>query len=94
MPIGARRKRFELWIEGEILTRFRQQIVDVDLGVAEVFGALLARDRKAGRTTSPLDLLIAATASARGLVVATRNTRDFAHLEIDVVNPWAEGAMS
>lgn len=94
MPAGARRRRFEHWIEHEILIRFRHQIVEVDLDVAEAFGVLLARDRMGGRSTSPLDLLIAATASARALAVATRNIRDFAHLDIELVNPWTEGAGS
>ena len=90
MAMGARRTRFEHWIEREMLIRFRRHIVAVDLGVAEVFGVFLAEDRKRGRTTSPLDLLIAATASARTLVVVTRNTRDFEHLDIDLVDPWKD----
>lgn len=90
MAMGARRTRFEHWIGHEMLTWFRRHIVAVDLGVAEVFGVFLAEDRKRGRTTSPLDLLIAATASARTLVVVTRNTRDFEHLDIDLVDPWKD----
>jgi len=87
MPMGARRRRFEQWIEREVHIRFQSNTVEVDLGVADAFGVFLAEDRKKGRTTSPLDLLIAATASARTLVVVTRNTRDFEHLDIDLVNP-------
>jgi len=90
MPMGARRRRFEQWIEREVHIRFQSNIVEVDLGVADAFGVFLAEDRKKGRTTSPLDLLIAATASARTLVVVTRNTRDFEHLDIDLVNPWKD----
>jgi len=90
MPMGARRRRFEQWIEREVHIRFQSNIVEVDLGVADAFGVFLAEDRKRGRTTSPLDLLIAATASARTLVVVTRNTRDFEHLDIDLVDPWKD----
>lgn len=90
MPMGARRRRFEQWIEREVHIRFQSNIVEVDLGVADAFGVFLAEDRKRGRTMSPLDLLIAATASARTLVVVTRNTRDFEHLDIDLVNPWKD----
>ena len=32
--------------------------------------------------------LIAGTANARDLVVATRNARDFAGLDVEVINPW------
>jgi hypothetical protein len=36
------------------------------------------------------DSFIAATASARGWTVATRNTRDFALLGVQTFNPWIE----
>jgi predicted nucleic acid-binding protein len=34
------------------------------------------------------DAMIAATARVHGLIVATRNERDFAQLEVRVVNPF------
>jgi predicted nucleic acid-binding protein len=34
------------------------------------------------------DALIAGTAAANDLVVATRNADDFAPLDIEVLNPW------
>ena len=36
------------------------------------------------------DVLIAATASAHGLVVVTRNVDDFALLGVGLVSPWDE----
>lgn len=94
MPEGGRRRHFEQWIEHQILRRFRSNIVDVDIGVGEQFGLYPAEDRKRGRSTSPLDLLIAATASARHFTVATRNTKDFEHLDVPIINPWTEEATS
>jgi len=94
MPPGARRRRFEEWIADDILNRFRPNILPIDLDVAEVFGRYIAEDRLKGRTTSPVDLLIAATAQAHGLTVVTRNTRDFDHLELSLLNPWSESAAS
>jgi predicted nucleic acid-binding protein len=35
-----------------------------------------------------VDALIAATAYAHGLTVATRNERDFLDLGVRVINPW------
>jgi predicted nucleic acid-binding protein len=35
------------------------------------------------------DAMIAATARVHGLTVATRNVRDFASLEVDLVNPFS-----
>jgi predicted nucleic acid-binding protein len=34
------------------------------------------------------DVLIAATASTRGLTVVTRNTADFERLGVALVDPW------
>lgn len=34
------------------------------------------------------DVMIAATARARGLIVATRNDRDFARFDVQIVNPF------
>ena len=36
------------------------------------------------------DALIAGTAKAHGLAVATRNVTDFDELDLDVTNPWEE----
>ena len=90
MPHGARRRRFEQWIAYDILQRFKPNILNVDLSVAESFGRYLAEDRLRGRTTSPVDLLIAATAKAHDLTLVTRNTRDFNHLGVKLLNPWIE----
>lgn len=43
-------------------------------------------DRKAASLSE--DAMIAATARVHGLVVATRNERDFAQLDVRVVNPF------
>ena len=42
-----------------------------------------------GTPIGAVDALIAATAARHGLVVATRDVRDFEHLEVDTVDPWA-----
>lgn len=34
--------------------------------------------------------MIAATALANGLIVVTRNTADFAHSGLQLINPWNE----
>lgn len=42
-----------------------------------------------GRLT--IDMMIAATAMANGLAVATRNEKDFIPLGVEVINPWEAG---
>lgn len=39
----------------------------------------------------PHDALIAATALAHGLTLVTRNTTDFAHMGVSLLNPWEFG---
>ena len=56
---------------------------------AIVCGALRANARAAGNNVGIQDLMIAATA-ASGLVVATRNARDFDGLGVPVHNPFEE----
>ncbi|MEJ7826521.1 MAG: PIN domain-containing protein [Solirubrobacteraceae bacterium] len=51
----------------------------IDGDVARAYGAILAAARAAGRRPRTADVLIAATATANGLPVYTRD-RDFEHL--------------
>jgi predicted nucleic acid-binding protein len=46
--------------------------------------------RKTGRTFSQPDLIIAATALEHGLTLVTRNVKDFAGLDVPILNPWDE----
>jgi predicted nucleic acid-binding protein len=39
---------------------------------------------------SQVDAMIAAIASSHRAAVATRNTADFQHCGIEVINPWTE----
>jgi predicted nucleic acid-binding protein len=48
----------------------------------------VARGKLEGRPVPVLDGFLAATAQVHGIVLATRNVRDFARLGIRLVNPW------
>ena len=56
-------------------------------------GRLLAFDgdarRGMGRPISQFDAQIAAIARSRGAILATRNSRDFEHCGIEIVDPWS-----
>ena len=62
---------------------FGDRILDFDAGAARIWGRLSARLGHSGA-----DLLIAATALARGAVVVTGNVADFAPTGVRVVNPF------
>ncbi len=73
--------------ESSIKGRFR--ILPVDSLVAGVFGELKAACRKQGLPLGDFDLLIAATARAHGLILATLNARHFQRIEGLEVEDWS-----
>jgi len=54
-------------------------------------GRLMAGARRAGRGLPVMDAWIAAAALRHGLILVTRNTRDFAGLELELHDPWISG---
>jgi predicted nucleic acid-binding protein len=87
MPIGRRKTDLSVAIE-DVRRRFRDLIVPVDDAVAQIAGKLRANEALAGFEPDGMDALIAACAIASSARLATRNTKDFQRMNIDLVNPW------
>ena len=75
-------------LQADILAAFGDRLLSLDQSGARWAAELRAQARRAGRAVDVGDALIAGTAKAHGLTVATRNTGDFEGLGIDIVNPW------
>ena len=88
LPQGPRRERLRLWLEVDLTDRFTGRILDIDRRVAEIWGIIMARGAAASVRLPSIDILIAATAERHGMVVATRNLRDFAFAAVASINPW------
>ncbi|MGO7493796.1 VapC toxin family PIN domain ribonuclease, partial [Rhizobium ruizarguesonis] len=58
--------------------------------VAITWGDLMGLAKRSGRGLSSMGGLIAATAIAHDLTLATRNIKDFESLGIELVDPWIE----
>jgi predicted nucleic acid-binding protein len=84
-PDQARELRH--WLETRLLPDFDQRILQIDVAVARRCAALHVPDPRPER-----DALIAATALVHGMTVVTRNTRDFAAMDVAMLNPWMHAA--
>ena len=85
LPAGSRRRRLERWFE-EGVKQIHCLPWEASQGLR--WAKLLADLRAAGRAMPVKDSLIAATALVHGLVVATRNARDFEKAGIRLADPW------
>jgi toxin FitB len=68
--------------------KFDGRIVAVDQTVAVLAGRLRAGEAQAGFQADGMDALIAACALVSSARLATRNTKDFARMGVELVNPW------
>ena len=68
---------------------FADRVLSFDSEAAREFARIIAARRKLGRPISQPDAQIAAIARNYGAVLATRNTGDFEHCGVKLVNPWA-----
>ncbi|MCL2875166.1 MAG: type II toxin-antitoxin system VapC family toxin [Betaproteobacteria bacterium] len=73
------------WLEVELRNWFVGRLLGIDEQVADRWGRVQA---SAGRALPVIDGLLAATALVHDLTLVTRNTKDFAGLGVQLVNPW------
>ena len=84
---AGKANELDLWLE-QLQTSFQSQILPVDITISQEWGRLSSL-----HTVPVIDGLLAATATAHRLVLVTRNTRDFADLGIQLLNPFEIGSL-
>ena len=87
LPRGRRRSRLSEAQSG-LLAAYESRILPLDTKGAEWAAQFRAEARRIGRPLDLGDALIAGTAKAHAMTLATRNVADFEHLDVDVINPW------
>jgi predicted nucleic acid-binding protein len=85
LPRGKKRARLERWFE---TVAERIDCLPWDATVSRRWAQLVADLRKFGAILPLLDSMIAATALAHGLTVATHNVRDFRRAGVPVIDPF------
>ena len=87
LPQGCRRDDLQQ-VLSDFITEFDDRILPLDRIEAEWAARLRAEAHLSGRVLHLGDALVAGTARAHGLSVATRNVKDFDGLDVNVANPW------
>lgn len=88
LPAGDRRTRLARALE-EMLADDFQDVLPFDSAAARIYADFAAHRRATGRPIAHADCQIAAVAYSTKATLATRNTRDFAGLALEVVDPFA-----
>lgn len=71
------------WLDSHVLPSFSDKILNIDVAVALRCAKLHIPNPRSER-----DALITATALVHGLIVVTRNIKDFKETGVELLNPW------
>lgn len=85
---GKRRRTLEDAFDAMLAEDFEGRILSFDEASAQEAGRIAAERRRMGRTIEIRDVQIAGVAVARKAAIATRNTRHFEGLGINLIDPW------
>ena len=88
LPPGRRRDRIAAEVDAVIREDFAGRVLPFDSTAAKAYGDIAAARRTLGRPILEADNQIAAIARVAGAAVATRDSADFEHCGISLVDPW------
>jgi toxin FitB len=85
---SQRKDSLQIWLTQILPTRFSGRILEIEVATMLLWGELVGRLEKQGRSLPVMDSLIAAIALQNSLSLVTRNENDFAGTGVEIVNPW------
>lgn len=88
LPQSKKRERILSWLETDLLARFEHRIMEIDTETMLIWGEMNAALQALGISIPVMDSLIAATCKTKKFTLVTRNTKDFLHLDIALVDPF------
>ena len=86
---GRRKRALEEAFSKTLEEDFEGRVVSFDEAAAQAAGRIAAERRRAGRTIEIRDVQIAGIAVVRKAAIATRNTRHFEGLGLELLDPWS-----
>jgi predicted nucleic acid-binding protein len=87
LPRGRKRAQLLHWFDSVVDTI---QCLPFDATTSRCWAKLIVDLKAKGKSMPVIESLIAATALTHGLILATRNVRDFQHTGIKIVDPFDE----
>ena len=88
LPEGRRRSALITSLDRIEVEEFGDRIVPFDRRAAHRHAEFRAKRKALGKPLSAMDAAIAAIASVHAMTLATRNVRDFAGLDVQVIDPF------
>ena len=91
MPEGSRKNRLFSYLINEVQSLY--EIIPFDSHAASIYSDISERLKAIGKPAQKFDLMIAASTIANGMILVTRNTKDFAEIrEVSslIVENWFE----
>jgi len=92
LDAGLRRDRLRNAIDRLERESYRGRILPFDEAAASEYARVAVKRKRMGRRMELMDAMIAAIAIVRRGALATRDTRDFADLGLELVNPFEFGS--
>ena len=89
LPDGKRRDALASAAETMFKEDFSGSCLPFDAACAEPYAMIVSSRRRSGFTSTTEDTQVAAIAISGNYVLATRNTKDFLHIDgLNLCNPW------
>ena len=88
LPAGRRRDQLAETFAGMLKEDFVDRVLSFDQPAAAHYARIAAGREARGRPIGTADAQIAGVCQLHDAQLATRNTKDFDHCDIDLINPW------
>ena len=88
MSEGRRKTELSRYFRQMLERRFSSRILSYDESAATTYAIVVTHRERIGRRIETEDAQIASICLANGAVLATRNTKDFEHTGVELINPW------
>ncbi|MBN2718582.1 MAG: type II toxin-antitoxin system VapC family toxin [Deltaproteobacteria bacterium] len=87
LPVGKKQAALLLWMDA-VEIQFENRVLAFDKRCAGEWARMCTEAEAAGFPLAAFDSIIAAIARSHSMTLVTRNTTDFVHTGVPLINPW------